>query len=137
LPEDYKLTKTPVLAAAEGLPTVQTRRAFLKSAPLAAMAVSLPAVAVAVETESPMDRCHTLGNELAAALSQWENGAYSMEVFASNKPYGGVKTVWTTIGDPMANFRRMIDATKRSMSDAYPGQNIKRFGDLNKGFSSS
>jgi hypothetical protein len=64
-----------------------TRRAFLKSAPLAAVAVSAPAMAIAIH-ETPEEKVRRLSDELSNALTDYDGGRwYAMIYPPESHPY--------------------------------------------------
>ena len=48
-----------------------TRRRFLKTAPLAAVAVTVPAIAARDQSEQPMDRIFRLTREMSEAMNDF------------------------------------------------------------------
>lgn len=101
-----------------------TRRSFLKSAPLAAAAITMPVVALA-QIESAKDKVNRLAGELAHALDEFDNGRWHAKVFPSNKSYGGFQLFISEISLPPAfEFEAAKERLKTAMARIYPDRDI-------------
>lgn len=92
-----------------------TRRAFLKTAPLAAVAVATPAMAVAI-SETPMEKVNRLGWELAHALNDYSDGNMHAEIYPSAKTQFAVGFKYDLLETQEEKVRRIARMLQFEMS---------------------
>ncbi len=106
-----------------------TRRAFLKSAPLAAATISLPIAgyADAAMAELPVQRVNRIAEELSHALNDYARGKMHAVVYPSNK--GGQYSVGFVVTDlhitPEVELRTSMERTKQALAKMYPDKDIR------------
>jgi hypothetical protein len=107
-----------------------TRRAFLKSAPIAATALLVPAAAEALE-ETPVDKVNRLAEELSHALNEYADGRMHAMVYPSEQRSWPVALVVTDLHiPPMMALKAQIEHTKTAMAKAYPDRDVHAYTTL-------
>jgi len=102
-----------------------TRRSFLKSAPLTAVAASMIPAVVTANPESAKDKVNRLAGELAQALDEFDNGRWYAKVFQASKSYGGFQLFVSDIKLPPAfEVEAAKERLKAAMAKMYPDRDI-------------